>query len=208
MDIDNIKIMSIGGNCRNIPILGKDRIRGPIDNIQLLGGLSDTKIIFEDSLVSMVKTETPIQEKRNPTFPGDSDTLYTYSHFQVVHNNPLTDKYLEELEKRMDNFRNFRKKVEMDPNYYFIYAMSIGDVVLDTQDIKRGFLDGLQYLSQLGLLHKTIIFGTTCECTRYFYHIKDSEVLKQVPLYIQIDKFFFHDKTLEDQFHKKLLGIL
>ena len=192
--------MSIGGNCRGMPLLGKNRIRGPIDNVELLQGLLSSKILFENTLLDILNKEIPEQHKRKPTFEGDSDISYIYSEFMVVHNNPLNDGYIREITKRMDTFNTFLSHIG-EPNYFFIYTLNNEDFIKDDLG-KSNFNKGLNFLIENNLLEKVIFIGTKCEKKGYDFLLK--KVNSKIK-YIQINDF--HQRKTE-KMHEEFMHLI
>ena len=58
-EIKNLKFMSIGSNCYGIAYMEKQRVRGPIDNVLALKGLSSSISLFERTLENEILNTTP-----------------------------------------------------------------------------------------------------------------------------------------------------
>lgn len=167
MELDKAKFMSIGSNCYNIAFLGNYRVRGPIDNILSLKGLSSTVKLFDGTFEEEILNSPPwnIEFKKN----SKNILVYTYEDFQIIHNDPLTEKFKKKSKRRLQSLETFSKEVRTNPNFYFVYTLGIHDVKYEsgepgkgksTEELTHFFLEGLEALKNFIDLNKVIFVGT------------------------------------------------
>lgn len=211
--MNDLHLMSCGSNCTAIGALGPNRIKGPADNIQLVDHYDDLaiKVLFENTYIDELTTLKPTIEPRIAKFPKDSTFLYKYHHFNIVHNNPLENKYVVEAKKRMDIFNDFLSHIQ-EPNYYFVYFIGKNEVNiakkrfnLSKRDpkVQKLFLDKIDYFRDLGILDKVIFCGTRLvkKHTIYDFHIDDAS---SYPIkYIEILDHGYSQAVI-DQFQAKV----
>lgn len=203
-DLENLKFMSIGGNCADIAYLGKDRLRGPVDNVVGRKGLLTIRNLFEDNLLNVIK-ETPWKlEPRKPDFPGDSEITYLLTDYRVVHNDPRTEKYQVEIEKRFNNFKSFYEELKNNPKYYFTYSLNYFDVS-DTGVLSKNFFEGVNLLKSLGILDKVIFIGTTSDKVAFWNFFPKEHNIPGLN-YIEIEHFSMKEPEgiIHNQFLKKI----
>ena len=153
------KFMQIYGNCAATHYLGKDRIRGPVDNV-LTKNYQTIDLLLTNKYLDYLKNNIPEIKERTPNFEGDSAIGYCYNLIDVVHQDPRTDKYLAETAKRINNFNSFLANIKK-PDYYFVYSLNIYDLDNKTHKLKFDRLEkNIKYLKQKKLLDKTIFVGT------------------------------------------------
>ena len=76
-----MQIMSIGGNCSGLSILGRLRVPGPVDNWSTQHGFADVPCLFED--FKEVISAGPLEILPHPKgFPTDCDKRYRYKMWQ------------------------------------------------------------------------------------------------------------------------------
>lgn len=211
--MEKLQLMSIGSNCANIGFLGKDRIRGPIDNVIATKGIMSSKLLFENNLYEAIKNAKPkITKNLTKTFPGDSDYKYEYNDFMFVHNNPTEEKFLKEFKRRIDTFNEFYKNIDKD-DHYFVYSLGTNDVNKSTREVYDAFIFGLRYLEILNILDKTIIVGTRNENVKNYwdFYSKDIEKIcndKKIKYIEVVDNNVYHPDIPEKQFCSKLYSLL
>jgi len=154
------KFMQIYGNCAGTKFLGENRIKGPVDNVNTKNK-KIIELLYNDSYLKYIQTAVFKQTKRDPSFKGDSSIEYSTDLVSILHGNPLTIKYIENLKVRCDALKDFLKEINTNQEYYLIYTLNIYDVdfkrnKLNTQNI----LDNIECLRKLNLLSKTIFVGT------------------------------------------------
>jgi hypothetical protein len=75
--------------------MGDQRVRGPIDNVLALKGLSSSISLFESTLENEILNTTPkLYDKTNPS---QNDITFKYENFWIVHNDVRTKKFKEEF---------------------------------------------------------------------------------------------------------------
>lgn len=191
-EIKNLKFMSIGSNCYGIAYMGEQRVRGPIDNVLALKGLSSSISLFEGTLENEILNTTPkVYDKTNPS---QFDVTFKYENFWIVHNDVRTKEFKEEFHKRTQNFEEFRKNISL-PDHWFVYNLGQFDVKF-TDGIGKGnnteeptdyFLNGLEYITKLGVLNKIIFVGNIHSEPRKNFAKFNSKIIKGlVPYYVDI----------------------
>ncbi len=153
------KFMQIYGSCAATHFLGKDRLRGPVDNV-ITKGYKCIELLLNNEYTDYLIDNKPIIAKRTPNYEGDSTNSYTYDFVEIVHQNPLTGKYIDEIKNRINNFNDFLKNINKD-NYYFVYSLNIWDMNNKTHKLNSTiFEENIKYLKNKKLLNKTIFIGT------------------------------------------------
>ena len=191
-DIENLKFMSIGSNCYGMAYMGEQRVRGPIDNVLALKGLTSSISLFEGTLENEILHTTPIECKK--TNPSQNDITFKYKNFWIVHNDVKTEKFKEEFHKRILNFTNFYKNIN-SPEYWFIYNLGQFDVKFadgigrgtNTEEPTDFFIRGLEYIKNLNLLNKVIFVGNVHSIPRKNFAKFNSQIIRDmVPYYVDI----------------------
>lgn len=203
--------MSIGSNCYGMAYMGDQRVRGPIDNVLALKGLSSSISLFEGTLENEILNTTPkLYDKTNPS---QNDITFKYENFWIVHNDVRTKKFKEEFHKRIQNFEDFRKNINL-PENWFVYNLGQFDVKF-TNGIGKGnnteeptdyFLNGLEYFKMLNLLDKIIFVGNIHSEPRKDFAKFNSKIIKDlVPHYIDIiDIQMRHPENNQKEFRTAL----
>lgn len=191
-EIENLKFMSIGSNCYGMAYMGEQRVRGPIDNVLALKGLSSSISLFEGTLENEILNTTP--KVYNKTNPSQFDITFKYENFWIVHNDVRTKEFKEEFHRRIQNFEEFRKNISL-PDHWFVYNLGQFDVKF-TDGIGKGnnteeptdyFLNGLDYITKLGILDKIIFVGNIHSEPRKNFAKFNSKIIKGlVPYYVDI----------------------
>ena len=191
-EIENLKFMSIGSNCYGMAYMGEQRVRGPIDNVLALKGLSSSISLFERTLENEILNTTP--KVYNKTNPSQFDITFKYENFWIVHNDVRTKEFKEEFHKRIQNFEEFRKNINL-PDHWFVYNLGQFDVKFtdgigkgeNTEEPTEFFLNGLKYITKLGILDKIIFVGNTHSEPRKDFAKFNSKIIKGlVPYYVDI----------------------
>lgn len=210
-EIDNLKFMSIGSNCYGMAYMGDQRVRGPIDNVLALKGLSSSISLFEGTLENEILNNIPkLYDKTNPS---QNDITFKYENFWIVHNDVRTKKFNEEFHKRIQNFEDFCKNINL-PENWFVYNLGQFDVKF-TDGIGKGknteeptdyFLNGLEYFKMLNLLDKIIFVGNIHSEPRKDFAKFNSKIIKDlVPYYINItDIQMRHPENNQKEFRTAL----
>lgn len=191
-EIENLKFMSIGSNCYGMAYMGEQRVRGPIDNVLALKGLSSSISLFEGTLENEILNTTPkVYDKTNPS---QFDVTFKYENFWIVHNDVRTKEFKEEFHRRIQNFEEFRKNISL-PDHWFVYNLGQFDVKF-TDGIGKGnnteeptdyFLNGLEYFKMLNLLDKIIFVGNIHSEPRKDFAKFNSKIIKDLaPYYVDI----------------------
>lgn len=209
MVFEDMKFMSIGGNCAPIGFLGKDRIRGPVDN---LAGVRDKlcfECLFDGTFLEDFKKEPKI-ENRHPGYTGDSDKAYIYEHYAVCHNNPFEEKYKIELKKRYETFLDFYSHIEL-PAYYFTYSLNTEISKTRNKIQNKELIDKeISFLKDKGLFQKTIFVGTKNVNVKnnWNYYAKEFEEEYPDVLYVELlDLNVFDPVKSFEQFKGKICAL-
>ena len=159
-EIENLKFMSIGSNCYGMAYMGEQRVRGPIDNVLALKGLSSSISLFERTLENEILNTTP--KVYNKTNPSQFDITFKYENFWIVHNDVRTKEFKEEFTDGIGKGENTEKPTEF-------------------------FLNGLKYITKLGILDKIIFVGNIHSEPRKDFAKFNSKIIKDlVPYYVDI----------------------
>ena len=159
-DIDGNNYIQLIGNCSDIGYLGHKRIRGPVDNI-LTKGIKTIEYLLDNKYLEQLKTVQPVLFDRKPSFEGDLTTGYDYDFGQIIHNNPLEDKYIQEITERIRTFNTFYNLSKEKDNFYFVCCLNMYDIDANVhQLIDTHFEDILIYLQARGILDKCIFVQT------------------------------------------------
>jgi len=218
MKFEDLKFMSIGSNCAPILFLGKNRIRGPIDNMAITDAYA-IKFLIENTFFNYICDETNFiitNPKYGKGRPADPDVWFIYKYVNILHNDPRTDKFKVELKKRCELFNSFLANVKTNKNYYFTFCLNEAMVDTTTHKLKDKTLYYIcEYLKSIALLDKVIFVqlhadniahGGYCNC--YINDITDWSAkynLKVINLYCE-DKIIADD--LYDQFNTKVKELL
>ena len=163
INFEDCKFMSLGGNCTNIYLLGwKNRLKGPIDNV-LIEKVGAIQLLLENNYYNYVKNK-PV--KLTPKAPQGNDPLFSSSYFAgmtMLHNDPKTEKYLNELKTRIEVFNQFYTELKQPKNNNFFIFVLNNRTNYYGQKTLRGTLliDILEYLKKLKILNKVIFIGTS-----------------------------------------------
>lgn len=210
-EIGNLKFMSIGSNCYGMAYMGGQRVRGPIDNVLALKGLSSSISLFEGTLKNEILNTTPkLYDKTNPS---QNDITFKYENFWIVHNDVRTKGFKEEFLKRIQNFEEFRKNINL-PENWFVYNLGQFDIKFtdgigngeNTEEPTDYFLNGLEYFKMLNLLDKIIFVGNIHSEPRKDFAKFNSNIIKDlVPYYINItDIQMRHPENNQKEFRTAL----
>lgn len=155
---NNIKVMSIGGNCMDLAYTGDLRVHGPVDNIQFNQGLYSCIPLFQNTMLEYLNNNPYEKIPRTPTFEKDSDIEYRFKKYSIVHNNWETEHYKSQLAARIEVFNNYYKEFRVNNNLWFCYSLSQKDVS-QLQEIKDNFYRGLEFLKTLDILDRVVFVG-------------------------------------------------
>lgn len=159
-DIDGNNYIQLLGNCSCIGYLGNARIRGPVDNC-LTKGVQTLRALLTNTYLEKLLNTKPVLFKRKPSFEGDLTTGYDYDFIQIIHNNPLEQKYIEEVSKRIITFNTFYNQLKIKDNYYFVVCFNMYDIdnITHKADINR-IIGLINWLNAFRVLDKTIFVQT------------------------------------------------
>lgn len=150
--------MQLAGDCSCLGYLGLDRIRGPVDNV-LTKGYKCIEKLINDLYYDEICNTKPDLYKHKKYFKGDIETTYDYPDVQIIHNDPLSVEYLQELKARCIVFKDFYKKVISNDNYYFTINFNSFDVDKNNNEINNNINKTINYLKEKDILDKTIFIG-------------------------------------------------
>ena len=122
-----MRIMSLGGNCAGLSILGPARVPGPVDNWSAQHGFSDVPCLFENFREMVLSG--PIETKdREKGFSTDSDKLFIYEHYRCVHIDMRNPETVDKVLARHDDFLKFAQLVSTERDCWFSYTLNEFDV--------------------------------------------------------------------------------
>ncbi len=159
----NYHFMSLGSNCAPILFLGPDRIKGPVDNVVITDAYI-LKFLIEGTYFDYVtnpKNFEMVEPQYGKGRPADPDQWFIYKYLRILHNDPRTSKYAEELSKRLKVFKEFLNKVRTQDNYYFTFCLNEALVNTNTHTLTDKTLYWVcEYLKKQGLIEKVIFVQT------------------------------------------------
>ena len=153
------QFMQIYGNCLAVHCLGKNRLRGPVDNV-LTKNYKAIELLCNNKYYDYIKNATFIEKPRKASFLGDSTIAYCTDIVRIPHNDPRTKEYLTNLKARCETFNNYLKTLRTNNNNFLIYTINFYDVTASHKLKKNNFINNIKYLKKLNLLNKTIFIAT------------------------------------------------
>lgn len=161
------KVMSLGGSCADIYILGNDiRIKGPLDNVFLKKGILIIEDILNKKLEEKFFKESYIREKNNSFFDNDYfgnrkkiEFKTVFKDFDIIHNDFLDEKYQEALKERIKILYEYIDNIQNQKNSFLAYFLSIGDFDENKNLNFENILKIKNLLISKNLWNKTIIVG-------------------------------------------------
>lgn len=179
-----LQFMQIYGNCTAVHCLGLNRIKGPVDNVQTKN-YKVIELLLTNKYFDYIKNAQFEQTSRPAGFSGDSNIAYSTPIVRIVHNNPLTDKYLSNLKVRCKNFNNFIKN--LDDTKFLIYAINIYDIKEDHTLRGNNLITNIEYLKKVRLLDKVIFIGSRGNSWSNFWSNSLEPIIKKYNLkYIEM----------------------
>ena len=206
--MESYKFMQLSGNCACIGYLGKNRLRGPVDNVITNGSGCIELLLSGQYYKNIVQwADKAIVSKRNPNFIGDSEVAYKFKYVQIVHNNPTLSVYQEELQKRYDAFLSFFEDVKTDKVSYFTINLNENDVDRLTHKLNKGqVLNIIDCLKKYNILDKVIFISTQHSLATSWWNFYSSEfnsLAKELGLkHIIVTNLDYTENTY-NQFYKK-----
>ena len=160
MKFEDLKFMQLFGNCACIKYLGKDRLRGPVDNVDCRS-LEIIKLLLNNKYYETLMSAPYTIEEHKPMFKKDSDTKYLFNFVHILHINPFTEDHKKQLKLRINRFNDFYKKVKTDKNYYFTISLNEALVDRNSHKLNKKLCYAIiKYLQEQKLLSKCIFVGT------------------------------------------------
>lgn len=209
LKFSDLKFMSIGSNCADIGFLGRNRPRGPVDNMRGRNTHPCFQCLLEGTFLKEF-TKIPKQEPKEKTFEGDTEISYIYDSYEVVHNNPLDRKFKETLEKRYQYFKDFYKNIHK-PNYYFTFSLN-HEILKENHSVKKSLVEEeIALLKKHNILNKTIFIGTKLIKRTGSFDFYSNDFKKMFPqvLYIELEDINLFDTTsTQEQFKNKIIDLL
>lgn len=205
--------MQIYGNCTAVHCLGLDRIKGPVDNVQTKN-YQVMELLLNGGYFDYIKNAHFEKSSRPAGFDGDSDIAYSTPIVRIVHNNPSTQKYLENLAIRCENFKNFI--AHLDKDKFLIYSINVYDLKKDHTLRKHNLINNIEYLKKVKLLDKVIFIGSVGDSWSNFWSDELIPIIKKYNLkYIEMvgikamrDVTPGYFEQLYDQFYKKAAAVI
>ncbi len=206
------QFMQLAGNCACIGYLGKNRIKGPVDNVVTLGtGALNLLLKGEYAKAVIDWADKSIVSARVPNFEGDSTFAYKFKYVLIVHNDPKDKKYQEELIKRYNTFLSFLKKVKANKNYYFTF--NLNEIYIDriTHKLNTKELEKtLNLLKEYDLLSKVIFISTKSDNKQNWWNFYSDQLNYYIEKFslkhITINNLDFSENT-HKQFIEKMKGV-
>ena len=151
--------MQLWGDCSNLGYLGRDRDKGPIDNVYSVKAENIT-LLLENKYLDLILNTTPKECPRYKNFDGDSNVEYDYGTVKILHNNPKEEKYKQELKLRIERFNCFYENLKIKENYFFTINFN-DELVFQSSNTLKGstFLEIIEILNKYNILEKTIFVG-------------------------------------------------
>lgn len=207
------EFMQLGGNCACIGYLGKNRLKGPVDNV-ILKTTNLIKLLIENKYYDYLYNNTPTLSKRTPGWDGDSPFFYQYPDVWIAHHNPQQEKYKKELKERIQRFNDFLKQVRETNTHFF--TINLNEFMIDkgNHTLKKNTLkEILEYLQKISLLDKVIFISTKLKTKNnpwdYYsdnaYRLLDLFKAKHITI---IDNDIWETKESEQQFELKAEDII
>ena len=165
INFKDLQFMSIGSNCVYLACFDrKTRLKGPMDNA-VIKSVNGLKLVINNELYDFVKnTASQRRHKNSNEFrPGDCEweTIYPNRTICFVHNIPEGDKFFAEFKIRCDRLAEFLTDVKENDNKWLIFTLNGNFVKYHTGELIENSLEEVfTYLSEIGLLSKTIIIGS------------------------------------------------
>lgn len=150
--------MSIGGGCLALYLLGKNRIKGPVDNV-LIKTDKAIKLLLDNKYFNYIKTGKRVKKLKDASYKDSKQVpyLYNYEDNLIIIHNDVDEKYLKALEERIKSFNAFYDNVKHKDNYYFIFSVPYAMIGHNTHEqIKNRLEDVLKLLQKYNILSKTI----------------------------------------------------
>lgn len=178
------QFMQIYGNCTAVHCLGPNRIKGPVDNVQTKN-YKVIELLLTNKYFDYIKNASFTQTSRPAGFKGDSNIAYSTDIIRIVHNNPTTQKYLDNLKIRCENFNAFINN--LDSSKFLVYAINIYDIKEDHTLRGKNLITNIEYLKKKGLLNKVIFVGSRGKSWSNFWSNELSPIIKKYNLkYIEM----------------------
>lgn len=193
----------IGGNCADIGFLGDNRIKGPVDNMIGINGLLSTKSLFEQTIISEFHQKPSVIKPWKKTVDTDPGKTHIYKNYQVVHNIPTEQKFLDNLEKRFNAFLTFYEQLKSESNLFFIYHINEYDMNKKKHIVYKNFYKGIEYLQKIGILDKLIIVQTKNIKLNNTWNYNHPEITKFCNKK-HIKNIIFEDNSLFDEDRNKV----
>lgn len=223
MKFEDLKLLSIGGGCLALYLLGKDRLQGPVDNV-LIKTDKAIKLLLDNQYLAYIKSNKKKKILKGHDYKDWQDVPYLYNYEDnliIIHNDPTTEKYLKNLNIRLKNFNAFYKKVKIDPEYYFIFTVPYSMIGHNTHEQIDNRLEKLILLfKKYNLLDKVVFITSKAPdaLERAWYNIWPKEsVIQNLQKKYNINYVSLTDLNLEtaaglkkaqEQFKKKITKLL
>ena len=209
MKFEDLKFMQLFGNCACIKYLGKDRLKGPVDNVDCRN-LDTIKLLLTNKYYETLMSAPYTTEEHIPMFEKDSNTKYLFDFVHILHINPFTEEHKEQLKLRIKRFNNFYKKVKTNENYYFTISLNSALIDRFSHKLNKKLCFAIiNYLREQKLLSKCIFVGTKLIKGHNDWNYWSPEfikIVKQYKLkYVEIkDLSLFHQDTSQKQFKQQV----
>lgn len=198
--------ISIGGCCLGLYILGKDRIRGPIDNI-LIFSYKVVRFLIEDTYIKYLTNTSYVKVKKTQPKKNEPPVNFLFkTKLKIIHNNFEDKQYLQEISKRMNNFKVFLNKLKKEKNKYMVFSIPY-TFTKKGKEIDSRLERLIKYLKDVKLLDKTIFVG--CHKSKYITKVVwwdnylDNQTFKKLYTKYKIKYIELNDLDLSNQAGKE-----
>ena len=120
---ENLKFMSIGSNCADLWYLGQTRVHGPVDNI-VIKSTAAIESLLDKTFLTNIYTEPFVEEPKLWAHTDDLNIILNYKDFKLVHNNPNTDKFKQELSNRLERLNTFINNIQQKENCWLVFNLN------------------------------------------------------------------------------------
>ena len=215
MKYDANNFMSLGGFCLSLYVLGKDRPRGPVDNV-LMAKPKTVELLIENKYLNYLLKTTPKKVKKRWPEAESAYDFYFEDNFRVVHNDAQSKEYLAEVARRVKIFNTFLNEVKKSDNKFFIFSLPYTFVDQKTHKLSTNYLEKtILYLKSKNILHKTIFIGsrpkkTITRIVWYDSYIRSQDVqnlIKKYKInYIELNEVELGTADGKEKLHKQFVA--
>lgn len=181
--------ISLGTRCTNLFLLGDGKTRefkGPVDNT-LCTSANYLEKLFTNTFMEIFNNIEVIEV--------DKHKAYKAQDIIIIHNNPIEEKFINEMQSRISTFNNFLEKTKTDSTYYFLFCFNEYFLDKKTRQFTKEFIKAFELFKKYNLLNHIIFVGTRHRSNVIGHHAfwdfwsdKFNDYIKKYNLkYIEID---------------------